>query len=201
MTVKFLDLTGLGYFKSKLNTENATAIQSAINTALASYSQDLWTVSATLPQSGVEGRGYLVPNATDGNQYDVWVWEITNSSTNPPTYGWTKASSAHISVTIDTALSSSSTNPVQNKVIKAALDGKAASSHTHGNITNDGKLATADRAVITGSDKKITVSSVTSTELGYVAGVTSAIQTQLNSKVNSSDLVAITNSEIDGLFS
>lgn len=33
--------------------------------------------------------------------------------------------------TIDSALSATSTNPVQNKVVKAALDGKAASSHTH----------------------------------------------------------------------
>lgn len=32
---------------------------------------------------------------------------------------------------VDTALSSTSTNPVQNKVVKAALDGKAPSSHTH----------------------------------------------------------------------
>ena len=74
------------------------------------------------------------------------------------------------------------------------------SSHTHGNMTNDGKLGTASRVVITGSDKKIGVSSVTSTELGYVAGVTSAIQTQLNNKLNSADLETITNAEIDGLF-
>lgn len=33
--------------------------------------------------------------------------------------------------TVDTALSTTSTNPVQNKAVKAALDGKAASSHTH----------------------------------------------------------------------
>lgn len=33
--------------------------------------------------------------------------------------------------TVDSALSSSSTNPVQNKVINAALAGKAASDHTH----------------------------------------------------------------------
>lgn len=33
--------------------------------------------------------------------------------------------------TVDSALSSTSTNPVQNKVIKAALDGKAATNHTH----------------------------------------------------------------------
>lgn len=33
--------------------------------------------------------------------------------------------------TVDTALSSTSTNPVQNKVVNTALAGKAASSHTH----------------------------------------------------------------------
>lgn len=34
-------------------------------------------------------------------------------------------------VTVDSSLSDSSTNPVQNKVIKEALDNKASSSHTH----------------------------------------------------------------------
>lgn len=53
-------------------------------------------------------------------------------------------------ITVDTALSSTSTNPVQNKVINSALSGKAASSHTHSisNITNlqntlNGKASTA----------------------------------------------------------
>ena len=36
-----------------------------------------------------------------------------------------------VDITVDSALSATSTNPVQNKVVKAALDGKAASSHTH----------------------------------------------------------------------
>lgn len=41
-------------------------------------------------------------------------------------------------VTVDTSLSSSSTNPVQNKVVNSALNGKANSSHNHSisNITN-----------------------------------------------------------------
>ena len=34
-------------------------------------------------------------------------------------------------ITVDSSLSSSSTNPVQNKVVNSALAGKAASSHTH----------------------------------------------------------------------
>lgn len=43
---------------------------------------------------------------------------------------------------------------------------------------------TADKAVISNGSGKVAVSSVTSTELGYLSGVTSAIQTQLNNKVS-----------------
>jgi hypothetical protein len=41
---------------------------------------------------------------------------------------------------------------------------------------------TASRAVIANSSGKVDVSTVTDTELGYVSGVTSALQTQLNAK-------------------
>lgn len=41
---------------------------------------------------------------------------------------------------------------------------------------------TASRALVTDASKNLTSSSVTSTELGYLSGVTSAIQTQLNAK-------------------
>lgn len=39
-------------------------------------------------------------------------------------------------VAVDSALSATSTNPVQNKVVKAALDSKSASDHTHAMIVN-----------------------------------------------------------------
>ena len=55
-------------------------------------------------------------------------------------------------------------------------------------LTSD--LATG-RAVITTSDAgKIAVSAVTSTELGYLDGVTSAIQTQINTKIATTDSAA-----------
>lgn len=49
-----------------------------------------------------------------------------------------------VPVTVDSALSSTSTNPVQNKAVYSALNGKAASSHNHSasNITS-GTLAVA----------------------------------------------------------
>lgn len=56
-------------------------------------------------------------------------------------------------------------------------------------------LGTASRAVVTDSDKKIAVSSVTATELGCLSGVTSAIQTQLDAKAADSGVVHLDGSE------
>jgi hypothetical protein len=46
-------------------------------------------------------------------------------------------------------------------------------------------LTTANRVVVTNASSNPSASAVTSTELGYLSGVTSAIQTQLNSKLSS----------------
>ena len=43
-------------------------------------------------------------------------------------------------VAVDSALSATSTNPVQNKAVKAELDSKSASGHTHAMITNSALL-------------------------------------------------------------
>lgn len=56
--------------------------------------------------------------------------------------------------TVDSELSSTSTNPLQNKAINTALNNKANSSHAHGNITSGGDItsnvaiASGDRLVI-----------------------------------------------------
>ena len=57
-----------------------------------------------------------------------------------------------VDITIDTALSTTSTNPVQNKVVTAAINGKAASSHTHGVATSsaNGFLSATDKAKLDG---------------------------------------------------
>ena len=68
------------------------------------------------------------------------------------------------------------TNSINTK--QANITG-GASSITTSNLT-------ANRALISNGSGKVAVSSVTSTELGYLDGVTSAIQTQLNGKVSTS---------------
>ena len=69
--------------------------------------------------------------------------------------------------------------------IQTQLDAKQATI-TGSASTIDTESLTANRAVISNSSQKIAVSSVTDTELGYVSGVTSALQTQLNDKINTS---------------
>ena len=65
--------------------------------------------------------------------------------------------------------------------IQTQLDAKQATI-TGSATTIDTESLTASRAVISNSSQKIAVSDVTSTELGYLDGVSSAIQTQLDAK-------------------
>lgn len=67
-----------------------------------------------------------------------------------------------------------------NKVVgNIALKLNAASPSWTGTMNTP---LTASRAIVTDSSSNLAVSSVTSTELGYLSGVTSALQTQLNAK-------------------
>lgn len=83
--------------------------------------------------------------------------------------------------------------------IQTQLNGKQATITGAATTVTSSDL-TADRAVISDGSGKIAVSAATSTEVGYLSGVTSAIQTQINSKqatitgaattITSSDLTA-----------
>ena len=178
MAVKYLDNAGTQYLVNKIKAIDGkipteSQITTMITSALNTYKEGIVTIVESLPQTGEEGKLYLMVDPSDSDVYIIYTWEEN---------AFKRMGSKTFTLTVDSALSDSSTNPVQNKVVKSALDGKANSSHTHGSITNDGKLGTASRVVITGTDKKIGISSVTTTELGYLSGVSSAIQTQLNSK-------------------
>ena len=65
--------------------------------------------------------------------------------------------------------------------IQTQLNGKQATI-TGGATTITGSNLTASRALVSNGSGKVAVSAVTSTELGYLDGVTSAIQTQINAK-------------------
>ena len=65
--------------------------------------------------------------------------------------------------------------------IQTQINGKQATITGAATTIDDADL-TASRAVISNASGKVAVSAVTDTELGYVSGVTSAIQTQLGGK-------------------
>jgi hypothetical protein len=90
--------------------------------------------------------------------------------------------------------------------IQGQLNGKQATI-TGAATTIDTEDLTASRALVSDGSGKVAVSSVTSTELGYVSGVTSAVQTQLNAKIATYDgatydvtaLAAVTQAEYDAI--
>jgi hypothetical protein len=88
--------------------------------------------------------------------------------------------------------------------LQSALDGKQATI-TGAATTIDTEDLTVSRALVSDGSGKVAVSDVTTTELGYLDGVTSAVQTQINSKISKYDgttydvnaLAAVTQAEYD----
>lgn len=57
------------------NYQNATQVQSAIDTAIAGVTQIDFQIVQELPASGEKGVIYLVPNSGSGsNTYDEYIW-------------------------------------------------------------------------------------------------------------------------------
>jgi uncharacterized ubiquitin-like protein YukD len=100
----------------------------------------------------------------------------------------------------------SDANKPVSTATQTALDGKQATI-TGAATTIDTENLTASRALVSDGSGKVAVSDVTSTELGYLDGVTSAVQTQLDAKIAKFDgttydvnaLAAVTQAEYDAL--
>ena len=90
--------------------------------------------------------------------------------------------------------------------IQTQIDGKQATI-TGGATSITSSDLTVSRALVSDGSGKVAVSDVTSTELGYLDGVTSAVQTQVDSKIAKYDgttydvnaLAAVTQAEYDAL--
>lgn len=80
-----------------------------------------------------------------------------------------------------------------------ANEAYAAKSHTHAASQVTGLIAS--RALVSDTSGHPSASTVTSTELGYLGGVTSAIQTQLNGKAATSHTHANATTSADGFMS
>ena len=87
---------------------------------------------------------------------------------------------------VSTKADSSHSHSISNVTnLQSSLDAKQATI-TGGATTITSSNLTASRALVSDGNGKVAVSAVTSTELDYLDGVTANVQTQLNSKANSS---------------
>ena len=132
MTTKYVDGSGLAYFYSTYCLTEAQ-VNTLITTQLNTYKQNVVTVVSSLPSTGTEGILYMVPNQTDGTKFDTYVWEITDDTTNPVTYGYVPQNEATITVDLSNYYTKSETNSeiasaittsVASGAIKSALDAK-----------------------------------------------------------------------------
>lgn len=153
-------------------------------------------------------------SALDGKAASSHGTHVSYATTAPKMDGTASAGSASTVARTDHVhpTDTSRASQVDLDALETVVEGKANATHTHAisDVTNlqsslDAKQATVtgaattitgsnltvNRALISNSSGKVTVSAVTSTELGYLDGVTSAIQTQLNNKASSSHTHAI----------
>ena len=156
----------------------ATAITAATKCKITYDANGLVTAGANLATTDIPDlSGTYVALTQKGSANGVATLDantLVPSSQLP-----TATSSTQGAVMVDSALSSTSTNPVQNSVINTALGTKQATI-TGGASTITSSNLTASRALISNASGKVAVSDITSTELGYLDGVTANIQDQID---------------------
>ena len=143
---------------------------------------------ATDPATGVEaGQLYYNTTANKVRQYDGTSWAaVSGGLTSQPLnqYSTIVGNVSNVSASVDTNAQGDVQASVTGLNIKSAVitDAKIAA----GASISYTKLAplTASRALQSSPSGYTEVSPVTTTELSYVSGVTSGLQTQLNGKLN-----------------
>ena len=107
----------------------------------------------------------------------------------------------------DTLVSGTSIKTINSTSLLGSGDVSVQATITGAATTITSSDLTASKALVSDGSGKVAVSSVTSTELGYVSGVTSAIQTQVDAKLAKFDgstydinaLACVTQAEYDAL--
>lgn len=124
-------------------------------------------------------------NKHELNIQEALVFDTTPTagSRNPVTSGgiYNALQTKQNALTFDATPTGNSTNPITSGGVYTALQGKQATI-TGAATTIATSNLTTNRALISNGSGKVAVSATTTTELGYLSGVTGAIQTQLNAK-------------------
>lgn len=115
--------------------------ENSIETPMISHS---YPDGSGYTQINIDDSGSITFSAVNNDNEDT----VILSGISEPTFDTDATNKSYVDtevaknkITVDTTLSSTSTNPVQNKVVNAALAGKANASHTHN--LNDVTIKTA----------------------------------------------------------
>jgi hypothetical protein len=178
-------LTGLTSTVAELNyTDGVTsAIQTQLN-GKQPLDADLTAIAALTPTGGafIVGNGSTWVGQTDSTaRSSLGLGTIaTQNSASVSITGGSISGITDLAVADGGTGSSTASGARTNLGLAIGTDVQAQITGAATTITSSN--LTASRALASDGSGKVAASSVTSTELGYVSGVTSAIQTQLNAK-------------------
>jgi hypothetical protein len=182
------DLTGL----MGLNTQAAVVLGPYATTAGATGEARFLELVA----NGMNYTGFKAPDVLGANM----VYTLPSAapaagqvlaSTSTGVLSWTTPSSAPVTSVFGRtgAVTAQAGDYTTTQVTEGTnlyyTDARAVAAITGGASTIATSNLTASRALVSDGAGKVAASGVTSTELGYLSGVTSAIQTQLNGKMAS----------------
>lgn len=141
-----LDVDGLltAAEKAKLSGIEAGATKTTVDTTLSDSSEN--PVQNKAVKAALDGKaGTTHSHSSASASAAGFMSAADKSKLDGIAEGATK-------IIVDSALSASSANPVQNKAVKAALDGKSDTSHSHGNATSSaaGFMSATDKSKIDG---------------------------------------------------
>ena len=181
----------------KADIATAQAVIATNKASEASTDADTATTQASIATTKASEASTSASNAlTSANNADI-------SEANALTYR-NEAESFASSVNPSNIVHINGTETITgDKTFSGTVSGLTSSTVGLGNVTNESKATMFTSPTFTGIvtlPSTTSIGTITSTELGYIDGVTSSIQTQLNNKANDSDVIKLTgNQTINGV--
>ena len=205
---------------------------SVVGSGNISIDLSLYKVVDTLPTTGIDAtKIYIVPAKTteDKNVKAEYIYTGNPASTYDATK-WEKLGEAQTNIVVDAELSATSTNPIQNKAVKSAIDNLTSSVNSKvATSTYNTKMSALDSSISALQSKNTAQDSAIEKKLDKSAYVVDKLVTpqsenpvsstavatfvdgtrrelitvfneDLDKKLDKADMVAITNEEIDAMF-
>ena len=186
-----------------LSAADVGALPTSGGTMTGSIKMGEHDITGTATNYGLffDRMGQVIVQAGDSNSVEVTDMGVTIRSDVGITLDGSVSGISKSSVGLGNVDNTSDANKPISTATQNALNGKQATV-TGGASTITSSNLTANRALVSNGSGKVAVSAVTSTELGYLDGVTSNIQTQINAKASTSyvdGLVGDINSALDAI--